>query len=42
MISHLLAFILGIVIATIGFTGVASVADKGIQKVQQFSKEISK
>jgi hypothetical protein len=42
MFSHLIAFILGIVIATIGFSGMANIADKGIQKLQQVSKDISK
>ncbi len=40
--SHLIAFILGIVVATIGFTGVARVADSGIQKVQEISREAAK
>ena len=39
MISHLVAFILGIVVATVGFTGVAQVADKGVTKVQEVVKE---
>ena len=39
MISHLVAFILGIVVATVGFTGVAQVADKGVSKVQEVVRE---
>lgn len=42
MISHLIAFILGIVVATIGFTGVAHVADTGVQKIQNISREAAK
>lgn len=42
MISHIVAFVLGIVVATVGFTGVAKVADNGIQKVQAISKEAAK
>ena len=42
MVSHFIAFILGIVVATIGFTGVANIADKGVQKVQEISKEATK
>ena len=42
MISHIIAFVLGIVVATVGFTGVAKVADNGIQKVQSISKEAAK
>jgi uncharacterized membrane protein YtjA (UPF0391 family) len=40
--SHLIAFVLGIVIATIGFSGVAKVADSGVQKVQEITREAAK
>jgi uncharacterized membrane protein YtjA (UPF0391 family) len=40
MISHLVAFILGIVVATVGFTGIAQIADKGVTKVQDVVKEV--
>jgi uncharacterized membrane protein YtjA (UPF0391 family) len=40
MISHLVAFILGIVVATVGFTGIAQIADKGVSKVQDVVKEV--
>jgi hypothetical protein len=39
MVSHLIAFMLGIVVATVGFTGIAKVADSTVQKVQQLTKE---
>jgi uncharacterized membrane protein YtjA (UPF0391 family) len=42
MISHLISFVLGIIVATIGFTGVANVADQGVQKIQEVSKEVAK
>jgi uncharacterized membrane protein YtjA (UPF0391 family) len=42
MVSHLIAFILGIVVATIGFTGVANIADQGVQKIQSISQEVAK
>jgi uncharacterized membrane protein YtjA (UPF0391 family) len=42
MTSHIIAFIAGIVVATVGFTGVAQIADSGIQKVQAISKEAAK
>ncbi len=42
MFSHLIAFILGIVVATIGVTGVASIADKSVQKVQEVTREAAK
>jgi uncharacterized membrane protein YtjA (UPF0391 family) len=40
MISHLVAFIAGIIVATVGFSGVAQVADKGVSKVQEVVKDI--
>lgn len=42
MISHFIAFILGIIVATIGFTGMAKVADTGVQKIQEISREAAK
>lgn len=42
MISHTIAFILGIVVATIGFTGVAKVGDGVVSKVQEISREAAK
>ncbi len=40
--SHLISFILGIIVATVGFTGIAKVADNGVQKVQEMSREAAK
>jgi uncharacterized membrane protein YtjA (UPF0391 family) len=40
MISHLVAFIAGIVVATVGFTGIAQIADKGVTKVQDVVREV--
>lgn len=42
MISHLTAFVAGIIVATVGFTGVAQIADQGVQKVQTITREASK
>jgi uncharacterized membrane protein YtjA (UPF0391 family) len=42
MISHIIAFILGIIVATIGFTGMARVADSGVNKIQEISREAAK
>jgi hypothetical protein len=42
MMSHLVAFFLGIFVATVGITGVAGVADKGVSQVQQVMKEAAK
>jgi uncharacterized membrane protein YtjA (UPF0391 family) len=38
-VSHIIAFVLGIVVATVGFSGVAKVADKGVEKVQTIVKD---
>jgi hypothetical protein len=40
--THIIAFILGIAVATVGFQGVASVADKGVQKVQEVTRDVAK
>jgi hypothetical protein len=42
MFSHLAAFIGGVVVATIGFSGVAHYADMGVQKIQSVTKEVTK
>lgn len=41
MFSHLSAFIAGVIVATIGFSGVAQYADIGVQKIQQVTKEVT-
>jgi hypothetical protein len=38
--GYIISFILGIVVATVGFTGVAQVADKGVNKVQEVVREV--
>ena len=40
MMSHLAAFIAGIIVATVGFTGIAQIADKGVNKVQEVVREV--
>jgi hypothetical protein len=42
MLSHLMAFIAGVVVATIGFTGVAQYADMGVQKIKEVTQEVAK
>jgi hypothetical protein len=42
MLSHLIAFIAGVVVATIGFTGVAQYADMGVQKIKEVTQEVAK
>jgi hypothetical protein len=42
MFSHLAAFVAGIVVATIGFAGVAQYADIGVQKIKEVTQEVAK
>ncbi len=39
MKGYIVAFILGMVVATVGISGVAKIFDNGVQKVQSLSKE---
>lgn len=40
--GYIVAFVLGIVVATVGFQGVAKIADAGVEKVQSITKETVK
>ena len=42
MTKVLIGFILGIVVATVGFSGVAKMADQGVAKVQAVAKDAAK
>ena len=42
MFSHFIAFLLGIAVATVGFQGVASIADSGVHKVQEVTRSVAK
>ena len=35
MTNLLIGFVLGIVVSTVGFSGIAKIADNGIEKVKQ-------
>lgn len=39
MINFIVGIILGIVIATVGFSGIAKMADKGVDKVKEVTIE---
>jgi capsular polysaccharide biosynthesis protein len=39
MRNLIIGFILGLIVATVGFTGIARMLDRGVQTVQEFSKE---
>ena len=40
--GYIVSFILGIVVATVGFQGVANMADKGVAQVQSVAKDVAK
>jgi hypothetical protein len=42
MKGFILGTIFGIVICTVGFTGIAKIFDNGLTKVQEMSKEAAK
>lgn len=42
MRNLVIGFVLGIVVATVGFSGVARILDHGIEAVKDQSKELSK
>ena len=41
MREFLIGFVLGLVVATVGFSGIARIADKGVQTIQHQSKELA-
>lgn len=42
MKGYIIAFVLGMVVATVGISGIAKIFDNGVQKVQEYSKEAAK
>ena len=42
MKNILIGIVIGIVIATVGFSGIARIMDNGVSKVQEVSKEAAK
>ena len=42
MLSNIVAFVLGIFVATVGISGIANMADRGVGQVQQVMKEAAK
>ena len=42
MVKFILGFVLGIVVATVGFAGITKVLDRGVQTIQQQSKELAR
>ena len=42
MFNFIVGFVLGIVVSSVGFTGLANYADQGVRAVQQTVQEVSK
>ena len=42
MINLVVGFILGVVVSTVGFSGIAKMADKGVDKVKEVTIEQTK
>ena len=40
--GSVIAFVFGIVVATVGFTGIAKMGDSAVDKVQTITKEAAK
>ena len=40
--GYIISFLLGIFVATVGISGIANVADKGVNQVQSVMKEAAK
>jgi hypothetical protein len=41
MSKFFIGFVMGLVVASVGFSGIARIADKGVQTIQNQSKELA-
>lgn len=41
MMKFATGFVLGVVVASVGFTGIARMLDRGVDTIQQTSKELA-
>ena len=41
MTKFIIGFVVGVVVATVGFGGITRVLDRGVQTIQQQSKELA-
>jgi hypothetical protein len=41
MTKFILGFVLGLVVASVGFSGIARIMDRGVQEIQNQSKELA-
>jgi hypothetical protein len=42
MMQFIIGVVVGIIIATVGLTGIAQMADKGVSKMQETVKEVAR
>ena len=42
MAKFIIGFVLGVVVSTIGFSGLARVADRGVEHLKETSQEVAK
>lgn len=41
MTKLVIGFVIGVVVATVGFSGIARLLDRGVQTIQQQTKELA-
>ena len=41
MSKLIIGFVLGLIVAAVGFSGIARIFDRGVQTIQQTSKELA-
>jgi hypothetical protein len=41
MSKLIIGFVLGLIVASVGFSGIARIADRGVQTIQEQSKELA-
>jgi len=41
MTKILIGFVIGVVVATVGFSGIARLLDRGVQTIQEQTKELA-
>jgi hypothetical protein len=42
MIKFVVGFVLGLTVATVGFSGIARIADSGVQTIQKSAEELAR
>jgi hypothetical protein len=40
--KYLIGFIAGVIVATVGFNGIAKILDRGVSEIQNQTKELAK